>query len=390
MPKKQTWLRILKITAVLLPAFLFVCLLPINDFEDTRRLQDFYREEPDSLDVIFLGASDVYAGYSPVLAYEEFGFTGFSYVLSGNYIQLIPGQLTEIHRSQSPKMVVIEITELLKEGGIDDPRFRQFVAGLPLTGHKRELIRQFGEGERLSYYLPFLANHGNTDFQTIRDNYLSRTATRQRGYSLLKGSLTFTGSGENWDGPYVEPVNTQGDASRAEIPREIEDNFRNLLTHCRQQGYENILFVNFPHRITTPELYARYQVTNSVGDLIESYGYDFLNLEYDLDGVGIRPKTDFYNNAHMNLYGQYKVTRYLGKVLTEHYGIGSSTLSPENKARWDACVDYQHDFYRLFDQEFRTREPEEFGLWMKEDITTFRLVEAAKNAGSGDHQEQPQ
>jgi len=188
MPGKHNWIRILKITAVIIPAFLFVLLLPINDFEDTRRLQAFYMEEPDSLDVIFLGASDVYAGYSPVLAYEEFGFTGYSYVLSGNYIQLIPGQLTEIHTTQSPKLIVIEITELLKDMEIHDPRFRQFVAGIPFSKNKAELIRTFGEGERISYYLPFLANHGNTDLETLKDNYLSRRAIRQRGYSLLNAT----------------------------------------------------------------------------------------------------------------------------------------------------------------------------------------------------------
>lgn len=381
MPKKHTWIRILKITALIVPALLFIIFLPINDFEDTRRLREFYMEEPESLDVIFLGASDVYAGYSPVLAYEEFGFTGYSYVLSGNYIQLIPGQLIEIHKTQSPKMVVIEITELLKPGGIDDPRFRQFVAGIPFSKNKMDLIRQYGEGERLSYYLPFLANHGNTDFHTIQDNYLSKTAVQKRGYSLLKGSLSFTGSGENWDGEYVEPVNTNGDESRAEIPQEVADNFRNLLTFCQEQGYENILFVNFPHRISLPELYTRYQITNSVGDLIESYGYDFLNLEYVLEDVGIQPKTDFYNNAHMNLYGQYKVTRYLGKILSEQYGIEESTLSPENRERWDNCVEYQHLFYQVFDYEFRTREPDEFGLWMKEDISTLNLLEEVKISG---------
>lgn len=381
MSRKRTWLRILKILAVILPALLFVVCLPINDFEDTRRLRQFYMEEPNSLDVIVLGASDVYAGYSPVLAYEEFGYTGFSYVLSGNYIQLVPSQLTEIHRTQSPKMVIIEITELLKPSDINDPKLRKYVAGMPFSRNKVELVREFGIGSSLTYHLPFLANHGNTDFQTLKDNYLSKSAVRQRGYSLLKGSLTFTGSGESWDGPYVEPINTNGDSSRVEIPEQIADNFRDLLSFCREQGYENVLFVNFPHRISQPELYTRYQITNSVGDLIESYGYDFLNLEYYLEDVGIQPETDFYNNAHMNLYGQYKVTRYLGSILAERYGIGETDLSPMSKERWDTCVEYQHLFYQIFDHEFKTRDPEEFGLWMKEDISTYQLLEAAKASG---------
>lgn len=381
MPQRCTWIRILKIIALIIPVLLFIIFLPINDFEDTRRLREYYMEEPDSLDVIFLGASDVYAGYSPVLAYEEFGYTGYSYVLSGNHMEMIPAQLTEIHSTQNPKLIVIEITELLKEGGIYDPRLRQFTAAMPFSENKINLIREYAQGDQFSYYFPFISNHGNTEWEVLKTDYLSGALVRDRGYSLLKGSITFTGSGENWDGAYVEPINTTGDDSKADIPEEIRDKFLHLFEFCRENGFENILFVNFPHRISQPELYTRYQITNSLGEFIESNGFDFLNLEYYLDDVGIKPKTDFYNNAHMNLYGQYKVTRYLGKILTEQYGIGPSTLSPENKQRWDTCVEYQHLFYQLFDYEFKNRDPEEFGLWLKEDLQTFSLIEERKVSG---------
>ena len=365
--KKIAWTRCLKFLLLLIPVCLFVLLMPINEYDDTRRIREYRLEEPNSLDVVVMGASDVYAGYSPVLAYDEFGFTGYSYVLSGNHIELVPGQLEEVYRTQSPKLVVIELTELVKTGGVYDPRLRQYLAGIPLSRNKLELAWEYGDREDfVSYLVPFIANHGNTDAKSIMETVRDRNSVLRRGYSLLKGSLTFTGSGENWDGEYVTPINTDGDLSRAEIPQEVADKFRSLLTHCREQGYTNIVFVNFPHRLTTQELYYRYQYTNTLGDMIESYGYDFINLESQLDAIGIVPETDFYNNDHMNLYGQYKVTRYLCNILKNEYGIGESQLSDESRARWETCAEYQRLYYQLFDYEFRTRDPEEFGLWLKE------------------------
>ena len=382
--KKLVFTRILKMLLLIIPALLFVLLLPINEFDDSRRIREYLLEEPNSLDVVVMGASDVYAGYSPVLAYDEFGFTGYSYVLSGNHIELIPGQLEEVLHSQSPKLIVIEITELLKYGpyaGVKDTTLRQYLAGVPLSQNKLKMIWEYGDRtDLLSYIIPFMANHGNTDIASIMETVRSRDCVQKRGYSLLKGSLTFTGSGENWDGEYVTPYNTNHDDSRAEIPQDVKENFQYLLTYLKEKGLNNVVFVNFPHRITTEELYTRYQFTNTLGDLIESYGYDFINLERELEAVGIQPETDFYNNAHMNLYGQYKVTRYLCNILKTEYGIGESQLSARNKERWDTCVEYQHLYYQLFDYEFRNRDPEEFGLWLKEDAwLDTRLNELREN-----------
>ena len=383
--KKTQWLRTLKILAVLLPAILLILFMPTGDFEDAYRIQHFYLEEPDSLDVVVLGASDVYAGYSPVLAYEEYGFTSYGYVLSGNYIHLFPAQLEQIQQVQSPELIVIEITEAVHEKTADyDKELRQLVAGTPFSRQKIDLINALGDPEHLlSYYFPFCVHHGSLDLGASIENAKTEARIRSRGYSLLKGTLTFTGSGENWDGPYVTPVNTTNDHSKTEIPPIVAQNFENFLTYCREHSYTNLLFVNFPHRISDEDRYRNYQITNAVGDLIESYGYDFINLESMLDDIGIVPETDFYNNDHMNLYGQYKVTRFLCDILVNEYGVEGRQLSALSKEKWDTCVEYNHLYYALFDREFKARDPEEFGLWLKESDWLLSELEQMRSDSAG-------
>lgn len=381
--RKTMWIRTAKILALLIPVVLFILFMPVNNLDDTRRIQAYYLEEPDSLDVVVMGASDVYAGYSPVLAYEEYGFTSYSYVLSGNYLQLYAAQLEEILSTQSPELIVIEVTEASYDKGSDyDIVFRQFITGIPFSRHKIEMIREYGDQDQLlSYYFPFSVNHGNADLKTLADNISIDRSIRDRGYSLLKGSLTFTGSGENWDGPYVTPIDTSNDHSTAEIPAAVEENFHAFLSYCRDRSLDNILFVTFPQRRTDEHRYHNYQISNAVGELIESYGYDFINLESMIDRIGIQPETDFYNNDHMNLYGQYKTTRFLCEILKRDYGIGESQLSALSRERWETCVEYGHLFYELFDYEFKTREPEEFGLFLQENAWLINKLEEIKANG---------
>lgn len=370
MNKKRLWLRILKITALLLPAVLLVTCFPTNVMDDSNRIRGFYLEPENSLDMVLIGSSENYAGYSPVLAYEEFGFTSYPYTLSGTDFDLFPYELEQVLRVQSPAVILVDIADIphFKSDEGADAALRQFLAGIPLSSHKARIIRERGDPEQwLSYWLPFSVNHGSSTPEQVLDYVQSNMAQRRRGYSLLKGTLTFTGSGENWDGPWVDPISTAQDFSTVPLETEIQQRCHWILDICDGYPETEFVFINTPHRITAESSYIEYQQMNALGQIIESRGYDFINLETFTDEIGLVMETDFYNNRHMNLYGQYKTTRYLCGILTEEYGLHGRSQSPENKANWDACVDYQKKYFSLFEEQFRTRKEWEFGLWLQED-----------------------
>lgn len=377
--KKITVIRSLKLLALLLPILLLISWMPYGDYDDPRRIQNYYREEPDSLDVVFMGASDIYAGWSPALAYEQFGFTSYPYVLSGNFSELFPMQLEAIFETQSPQLVVIDITEAVHDKGPDyDAVLQQHMAGLPFSRNKVRWVMEYGNPEhRLSYLIPFITFRGEMDWAVLKESWETDALLRRRGYSLLKGVITFTGTGANWDGDHVVPVSTEHDTNRAPLHARLEASFTAFLDYCQEGNYDNLLFVNYPHRNATEESLNAYHMANTMGDLIESYGYDFINLDSICEEIGIEPMTDFYNNDHMNLYGQFKTTRYLGSLLTERYGVSGRELSPESKARWDTSVRYNHLYYDCFDEAVKNRDPdEEFGTWMKEDAWFISELEA--------------
>lgn len=368
--KKLFWVRVCKFLALLIPAVLLMLLLPVNDYSDTPRLQAFYMEEEDSLDMVLIGSSENYAGYSPVLAYEEYGFTSYPYVLSATDFSLFEEQLDEVLSVQSPQIVVVDIGEMRHANrSSKDTVLRQLVAAMPFSEHKVQVIREHGDPEHLlSYWFPFFVNHGNMTLKTVRDYARLNAAIQKRGFTLLKGAITFTGTGEHWDGPYAEPWrNTNGDHSVVELPQNVLDTCRDVVEVCRKHPDVQFLFINTPHRIADDEMYLSYQTVNAIGEYLRAEGYDFINFESMTDAVGIVPETDFYNNAHMNLYGQYKLTRFLSRIMVEEYGLEGREQSPENRQRWDTCAAYQKRYYALFEEKVAQHVPGTFGLWLQED-----------------------
>ena len=80
---------------------------------NTLRLEGFYMEEENSLDVVFIGASEVYSDFSSGQAYDEFGFTSYPYATGANPISVYKSELKEILKKQSPKLIICEINGAL-------------------------------------------------------------------------------------------------------------------------------------------------------------------------------------------------------------------------------------------------------------------------------------
>lgn len=109
--------RIIKALCIVVVVLLLVSVG--NDLLFTRhshckiRLDGFYLEDKDSLDVVVIGASDVYSGYSAGYAFEKYGFTSYPYAVPSDMVTLWKAQLKEVIKYQSPKMIVFEINGAL-------------------------------------------------------------------------------------------------------------------------------------------------------------------------------------------------------------------------------------------------------------------------------------
>lgn len=347
--------RIFKILALLLTVALFLGLGQMYYFrqfdKNQLRFQGFYMEEKNSLDVVLMGASEVYTGFSSAAAYDSFGFTSYPYAIEANPVSLWKNQLTEIMNCQTPKLIVIEVNGAIydEKGLFKDASIRRFVENIPMSENKIQTLQSLKaelKDDMASYYLPFLKYHGKwmkmgTNLRGARDTL----AMQLRGYSLLKGAYTNTGCK-----PFDQVRDISGDTSVAELNQTAEYYLRDFLEYCKNMEIDNIVFVRFPHRITTDKSYKIFQKCNRVGQIVREYGYDYLDFEMDSQAIGFDYSKDFYNDEHMNAYGQQKFTEYFGKYLVEHYGIEKSVLSEKSQKRWETSAEYIRLFYEYFDK----------------------------------------
>lgn len=315
---------------------------------NTLRLEGFYMEEENSLDVVFIGASEVYSDFSSGQAYDEFGFTSYPYATGANPISVYKSELKEILKKQSPKLIICEINGALypKSDMIEKTgSLHKYFDNTPFSFEKMKDISDIVPQESQSeFFFPFLKYHGLWDDYPSKNKFQwveSKIYMQQRGYSLLKGNNVKS----NTLKPKTKLIeNLENDNSTKELEKKSEAYLRDFLQYCKDENIDNILFVRFPHYVDK-KMYDRFKRGNRAGEIINEYGYDFLNLEKDYKKIGIDFKKDFESNEHMNIYGQKKFTSYLGNLLCKKYGIGESQLSDTSKERWEQAADYSKRFY---------------------------------------------
>ena len=342
---KRYIIRILSICLILVIAFSFFLLTQNHVDHNTLRIDGFYQEEKDTLDVVFVGASDVFTGYSAGLAYGEYGFTSYPYAVDANNFRFFESQVKEVLQYQHPKCLIIETTGISGAftDSLDDEQLavmRQYTDVMPLSENKTDTINEFVTKDKLTYYVPALAHCGKIN---NFEDAIVRCSQKIRGYSYLKGIVS-TNSKQEYDRIF----NVNDDLSKEPLPESGYTVINDLLDYCKTLDCK-VLFVRFPHRITNEDEYEKLKQENEIGQVISERGFDFINLDHEIERIGLDLEKDYYSDSHLNVHGQIKNTRYLCELLTEKYGVGKSNLSQDNVKRWDKSYEYTKLFYKYYD-----------------------------------------
>ena len=316
---------------------------------DVLRVDGFRQEEKNSLDVVLLGASEVYTAFSPPYAYELEGFTSFPYSVASCPVTLWRTMLEDTLSRQTPQLVVVEIsgvTYFAPDSLHNNTAMHYVLDGMPLSANKIRTLRELcsSDTDGAAYFLfPVLKYHSVwQDPRELKTNYLDRSLQRNRGYTLLRGISTTPAAPLPVEG--VRDVS--GDYTESALSEEAERYLLEFLQYCREKNL-NVLFASFPHQIGLVDdslVYENFTRKNRAERIIRENGFPFLNLERTAADIGIDPEKDYYNVNHLNLRGQLKVTEYLSKYLVEECGVTPRPQSEAVAAGWAASTEY----YRLY------------------------------------------
>ena len=123
------------------------------------------------------------------------------------------------------------------------------------------------------------------------------------------------------------------------------------LEYCRENDV-NVLFISAPCRIN-PDDESRtvFLRENRAGEIVEEYGFPFVNFHYRTDEIGLDMERDFYNDAHLNFRGQRKFTEYFVQFLKEEYGVTGGGGTESRRAAWDRSAEYIEYFYEYAQEQ---------------------------------------
>lgn len=375
---KKNVLRIVKILSLALAVALTLGVLQeyvlCRADHNRERLKGFYNESKESLDVVILGASEVYSDFAPGYAYEYAGVTSYLFATQANSILNYKSQLQNILSRQNPDLIVIELNGAVygdEEEVTKEANLRNYVDNVPLDGIKLGWIKDNVSENYFEYLFPIMKYHGTWQDLPEQGKYIRTIVQDQtRGYNYLKGILNetavYTSSEISFNKDLPELADDKKPLTQIE-----ETALRDLLQYCKDEGLTNVVFARFPHIVVT-RTYDRFQRSNTVGEIVAEYGYDYLNLELNFALTGLDEKNDFYNLDHLNVYGQKKFTAYLTDNLITRYGLSAHTLTDAQKDEWDTCARYYEAYYRYSDSLIQKGEKRE----LSEDCDLIDTLQA--------------
>lgn len=267
-----------------------------------------YRELPDnSLDVLFLGSSNLMSGINPIQLWAETGIQSYNYCSRAQTFPFSYEYLRDALKTQLPRCVVLDALSIFLEksyNGLADHAFHFSVNmdNLSLTSKLDLLDPYVSKEDRLSYVFPLLKNH---NYYKTWENVKDETEQIFMGYC-------FVDSNKSYDTPvYTNAVSPMED---------IDDLYlRKIIDLC--QEYNIDLYV-----IKTPVAYSdeAHSILNHVKNVCEEYGVTFYDMMSDFTSWGFDYQTDMMDSTHINSTGAYKATVRIGSILKERYDFSCS------------------------------------------------------------------
>lgn len=321
-------------------------------------IAEYYQEEKDH-DVIFIGDCEVYENFSPQILWDEYGINSY---IRGSAQQLIWQSyyiLEDTLRYEIPRVVIFNVQSMQFDRPDKEAYNRMTIDGMEWSPAKIGAIKvSMAEKERyLDYVFPILRYHSRWSEVTSEDvEYLFDTPkVTHNGYYMRVDTRAAE------DVPTGKPL---ADYNFGDVDYEYLNKLTKL---CKINNIELIL-------VKAPSLYPYWyeQWEKQIEEYAEDNGLRYINFLEQADKIGLDFNKDTYDGGlHMNLSGAEKITRYLGKVLTEETELpdrrneeGLAAIWEEKRKEYIADQEEQYKAIQDVDNEVQEEQ-----LVIREDTT---------------------
>lgn len=275
----------------------------------TTIIKGYSHLEKDSLDVLFLGPSQMFCSVDAGSLTENYGISSYAFGATGQTLNITPYYFDMACKTQTPKMVMVEISLIFSgKSEMDQSTLSWNYATTPLSIEKFKSLNTVLEGDKiktLQYTLfPISLFHDRWNALTKEDVSYVLNPSKYIDDSL-RGFLPRDHVEEHAIAFY------ENNHSLKTIPEENKEAVLYIAEQCKEKGMKLVFF-------KTPVSDWTKGDSQSVKALMDEYGLEYLELNEALEEIGIDPATDFYNKNHLNTSGAGKTTDYLSEILKQY------------------------------------------------------------------------
>ena len=298
-------------------------------------LSDYMQAEDTATDeVVFLGDCEVYESFSPVTLWQEYGIESRVIGTPQQLLWHSYATLCEVLERSSPRVVVLSVYALIYHEPQSEAYNRMALDALPMSGVKWQAVRaSLAEGESaLSYLFPLLRYHdrwSELSWSDVTSLFAPYAPVSSRGYLVQTGVISAASPLPDHTGALVPSDTAFGEMAL--------DYFDRIVTLCKDKGV-SLMLVKAPTDSWRYPWLDAYE-TQTVA-LAERYGLPYYNLLKDFETIGLDMTTDSYDGGlHLNVFGAEKLSRYVGRILTEQYTLTDTREHAERAAAWQSEID---------------------------------------------------
>lgn len=272
-------------------------------------IAEYYDEPYKDFDVVFIGDCEVYENFSPITLWNEYGINSYIRGSAEQYIMQSYYILEDTLRYGKPKVVVMNIQSLQFDKAQSEAYNRMTIEGMRWSSSKVNCIKaSMTEDENfVDYVFPILRYHSRWNELTADDfKYIFEDKKiSHNGYYMrvdVKPAVN------------VPKGRVLADYSFGENAWKYLDMMADL---CEAEDIE-LLMIKAPSLF--PYWYPEYD--KQVQDYAAKRNLRYINFIDIADEVGIDYNYDTYDaGLHMNLSGAEKLSKYLGAILSDEFGV---------------------------------------------------------------------
>ena len=289
----------------------------------------FYQEPENSLDAVFIGASNTFEFFQPPVAWEDHGIAVYNYTAPAMPTQGLKYVMKEVYQKQPDALLIVNLNKI-KNDEFKYAALHYFVDFIPFSANKIALIRELAPSvgiesfwDQLEFCFPIIRFHSR--WPDLRSDEFYRVPTGKGASSdnaFINGIVDYTGLYRTSE-------------QRNRLSSEQEAVVNDMLAFCAENPEAKVLFVFVPQIQSNAAVIGQY---NAIADQLTEAGLDVLNAFSAIDGIGVDLRGDFYDDNHMNVHGSLKFTEYFANYLIEKYGFTDKRGDPAY-ASWDETAE---------------------------------------------------